>query len=1023
MTKLDASLFGLKKAADIEHAVATRPQVHLYAYAQGPSPRQGTRVLAKNRPGTLMAVSVSNHQLVLLDDGNRVRAEGALKVLGNEPRLTLHQVLQLAISNIRESLAASQAPAILFLDVLMLHFQGGNGARYMNREAECWLAYATALLGGYGTGSIGIFSWMIGEFSSGRAGSETGADPIAALMKSIEEAGSAQSPGMSPTIIDMVGDAFERALKVGDGAIRAAEDDCPQQVDLDSVARYIAHDPYSGQRSVLIGRARTVAGEDQVEQIMLDDNVAIVRSVVGLEISDDRVDHAWFWDLIVASVQVQSQHRLLPMAWLAETLTGPDGSEACVPERIRLAILAAVYCARASGQFYVVSSAPARWMKRARELLKLLDKGDRAKLQACAPELITAGKPAKFGHHDALEPHFFRALEETQQVLAPPPAESEQASEGGPPVGPEAWLEAHEPPRPASEADAPPVQLDTPVEGDAPPATPHPAPRARPAREQRQAYQRQRVAFARPAEQLRFKVTDHELQATEWLLVDAPDAHASAVTSTLVWIEERIGTSLPKRWRDGGHEIERNGVRLEIESGDGLFAFRLEHPDRDQPTRWWRLEASLIRGRGGVGGIVSLRLHARDLVDLPAPSLSVPGLVRGWAERPGLMLAGARSGTTMTVRTREEFEALAGIIDRTNRDTPVLVVPLGQNRLPPMAHHRALARIVQLAPEQADYLARFGAIAPDGAHLFGPRTHAVETVSLEGKAAQQQLLERICQLRLNRHIPRFRDVREMILGARADAAKQQAAEPAPAPETAAPVEEAPAIDLAALARREVEQVEELLELAETERDAARQEAAAASLELMEAQEELEAASVEIEALQLRLAHLQSVVDGRAAPVARAGAALPESLEALPGWATGIAPRVVLADKALRFAARQSHAEVGKIYATLQALHDHYWRSKWSSDERDREEGYTAWKAFQLGNRLSLTGVGIAKDHARYADEYTALVGQERFTATLHVAGNSARDPMRCLRIYIALDDDAQRVVVTHLPTHLTSTLT
>lgn len=106
---------------------------------------------------------------------------------------------------------------------------------------------------------------------------------------------------------------------------------------------------------------------------------------------------------------------------------------------------------------------------------------------------------------------------------------------------------------------------------------------------------------------------------------------------------------------------------------------------------------------------------------------------------------------------------------------------------------------------------------------------------------------------------------------------------------------------------------------------------------------------------------------------------------------------------------------------LEQLSESYWRSRWADDEASRRQARDEWEEFLKENRLRLSGVGVIA--ARHLGEYRGIVGGSTYTMDMHVAGSNAHDPLRCLRIYCYVDELNRRVVVGHLPTHLTNALT
>ena len=60
---------------------------------------------------------------------------------------------------------------------------------------------------------------------------------------------------------------------------------------------------------------------------------------------------------------------------------------------------------------------------------------------------------------------------------------------------------------------------------------------------------------------------------------------------------------------------------------------------------------------------------------------------------------------------------------------------------------------------------------------------------------------------------------------------------------------------------------------------------------------------------------------------------------------------------------------------------------------------------------------------QFQNEYYVNFGGQRRALQLHLKKGVSREPRNCLRIYFFWDDDADQVVVGHLPGHLTTATT
>lgn len=983
----------------------------LHGYHQGPRPRLGAYVRCRRERGLVEGHSQNGIIFVTLDSGRRLRRRGDELTLDGAQRELLVVMLRRSADRL-----ADDVDSVALLN-LANHFRGDNGARYAHRAAYLWCVSALCHSNIAGESTWLLGRWLNREIQSGGS-SESELPPV--LDNDVLEMSNTnlRDGRFADKLKQRAQHAVARALELGSHLIELAESDDAQAIETDGLDRCLAIDLATERQVVVVGRSRLSQGAGFVQVIELDSLQSYVRHVSGLEIGDDAMDPGWFWDVITHSAL---KHPKSPaVIWLADNLVGPQGVDVEAPERRLVALLAALATARTSARSD--SSLARRHLKRARELLRDIEKAERSRLSALAPELVAPEiRAIRFGSVDSLVPAMQSAIEAMLVVLPAPepvPLADGPAVADSPDVArlPADHLDEH----PALVAELEPLL---------------PGPHAK-------------IRFARPAKPLRFNITEWPLLAMEWQLLEQTGAHAEAVVTALAWLEQRLGTSLPKTWREGAHEIERAGVSVQIESAPKLFAFRLDHPDIEHPTRWWRVEATVIEGRGDIGGMVGMRMQVRDLVDLAAPEQTVPALVRAWSAKPGLQLAGARAGYLAHLRTDEELSRLDRILRRKGAQTPVVVTAAGGVRLPLQGPLAGLVRGIVVDRAVTGYAKRYGALDPDVVHVFAPGAFTPQSFPAHGSSWQEQLRLRALELRQNPLTPSFHDVRDAIHAHRAarppttqdrngdtadifPAMGAHIAQVGPAnpgnqfntdisevqPDADSGGNRTLKIardvvpsgeDIQQIVRRQVQDYEELLELAETERDQALTERDAAQSALMV------------------LRHRVTQLTTRAAQSAEPGSnrtVVPETLAVLSDWVQSIGERVLFAEKAIRSAAKLEHDEVRKIYGCLQALHDLYWTMRFSDEDEERERAAEAWRRFLMHNRLTFSPVGTAARAGRYSDEYKATIGGKSYTATMHVAGSSAHDPLRCLRIYTDADEDLQRIVVIHLPTHLTNSLT
>lgn len=1007
-----------------------------YGYHQGPRPRMGARVRhRRDGVGTVVSHSIGDYLFVRYDTGEPGRAHMSAYSSAGEPRRTLHQMLTWL------SLDPASRRDPTHIAQLAGHFRGDNGARYINRAAYLWSVHALCHLRLFDLDNPKLMHWLNREIQGG-SDEDRASLPPPFRREQVELEVRTCSTRRTAEMEAQTGLSLVRALELGKASIDMATNHGADQVDSDveGLERTLATDIAEENEVIILGRTLVNPGPGMVDVIDLDTLSSYTRHVSGLNIGSDVMNPGWFWDVITQSTLKNPQG--MTVSWWASDLQGPDGQESDEPARRRVAMFAHLVLARYADRHNSFSGFK-RHLKRARELHRTLDRAERTKLAAVAPELVAPEVHGKLlikslGHMAQL----FRQSVETMLHVLPVPE-----------------------PAPEPQPDPPAIELRQQSDGDIASTRALDGVNSPTAYAKREPLKPRKVAFQASDKALRFQFSEHLFLASEWNLVDAPIAFESAVTTALSWLERRLGLSLPKHWREGAHEIERAGVSLQIEASPALFAFRIEHPDLEQPTRWWRVEATVLQGRDSVGGMVGMRMQVRDLVELPAPQRSVPALIRSWAGKPGLRVAGARTKTRTQISDADHLDQLHHILQRKSRDAPVWVASLESKiAIPTHSPLTGLGRLIRVSPSLSGYTSRYGVLPPDTLHVFAPG----QSQPVVFDFCQAGWQDKLCQLALDmRHkpeTPSFRDVRDAIHRHRIERAsaaailaaqiplvtgdeglahspevetREEALHPAsqssavPAAldadfPTQPPTDENladdvslssslpldPSVTDALQVRRELREYVELLDLAENERDQAMEERELAL-------QERDAARAEAMGLRHALKMRGVAASTDASP---ATPPAPDSLAQLPAWAPSLAPRVVFADKAIKFAARTTHQEVAKIYASLQALADHYWVMRFGEDDL-RDQAFDAWTQFLQQQRLRLSGPGKAAEQRQYESEYKAIVDGERYVASSHISGSSKFDTQRCLRIYLDVDEVKQRIVVIHLPTHLTSSHT
>lgn len=231
---------------------------------------------------------------------------------------------------------------------------------------------------------------------------------------------------------------------------------------------------------------------------------------------------------------------------------------------------------------------------------------------------------------------------------------------------------------------------------------------------------------------------------------------------------------------------------------------------------------------------------------------------------------------------------------------------------------------------------------------------------------------------------------------------------------------------AELRRRNAQQTgssnDELLALAEEEIEQLKKDLASQKLEgeeLVEvAEAEREAAEAEVQRMQSTLYHLQQRIRSlETAGNTSADTVIPDTLAELEEWAAEhLAGAVELHNRALRGAKDSEYEDISVIYQALLLLRDYYVpmrreggpQLKQAFDNRCQELGIEEQQTFS-GSRAGEQG-----------DTYFVRIGSRRVELDRHLKKGTSREPRHCFRLYFFWDDTTSQVVVGWLPSHLST---
>lgn len=144
------------------------------------------------------------------------------------------------------------------------------------------------------------------------------------------------------------------------------------------------------------------------------------------------------------------------------------------------------------------------------------------------------------------------------------------------------------------------------------------------------------------------------------------------------------------------------------------------------------------------------------------------------------------------------------------------------------------------------------------------------------------------------------------------------------------------------------------------------------------------------------------------------------LEKIGDWAQDLFPReLLITDKAIKGAKQSIYAEPDLIFQCMALLAKDKRAMHLGGENGNRERILREFarnaKHLRVEDGAAISAVGAGQ----YGEEYYATADGKRFFLERHLSKGNARNPARCLRIYYTFDDESSKVVVGHLPTHLT----
>lgn len=505
------------------------------------------------------------------------------------------------------------------------------------------------------------------------------------------------------------------------------------------------------------------------------------------------------------------------------------------------------------------------------------------------------------------------------------------------------------------------------------------------------------------------------------------DALQSSRGIVLDWVRKRKGWKLPAEDEAAGHplhfEDEHTLRSLSIESSPGLWAIRLDDPCREVIGRQWRVELVLIEqdDRPAFGCTLSVMVPPGSGGQITP---GIPGVINQLARTQGLEEAGRKlDGGLWEVDRPHEVDDLIRYIESPGRPVSLILISKprhGRSFVDPHAISQKLAGVAIVAMCTADaaqeVTERYGrelGLFGDAIRLYRVafdadvdtkwrhplflshwKNKAAYLIKLLKSAAMSDTVSRRDE---KRDLPSFALIRQIVAEQRLASVLGEASADLPATAT----------------------LKEEVRTLQADRDAWQTMALDEERRATEASQAQQQTRARLYIYSERIRTLEAQLDLVGGNTLQP---LPDSLESIDSWVeSSLTGRLILTPRALRAVSRSDHAEPRKIYEALKLLGNEYWAMKVGEGSAGSAKACFDAAEERSGFRIGPTGIAVKQK--QFQDEYQVLWEGNRYSLDLHLVGSDSRDVRRGLRVYFAWDSEQQLVVVGHLPTHLTNTLT
>lgn len=486
------------------------------------------------------------------------------------------------------------------------------------------------------------------------------------------------------------------------------------------------------------------------------------------------------------------------------------------------------------------------------------------------------------------------------------------------------------------------------------------------------------------------------------------------------------------------HHVEHTDGEVTIETdGQSIWAMRFDDRRAMDDGAIWRVEVTLL-GKGAHA--ISVRMaQVRSSEDAPPPVASgVPGVVAKIAQQIGLQDAGVPLVDIAQPLTGSKDAVWLGrLLLNPHRMQPVIAISGNIDKSADRLAKRlaGVAHVVRVDNAASESLIRsFGrdrSVYGNAVRLYRPGfTPDTDTYQhpiwvLKGTALPKwladDLFEHACAISLEvgdleERAPSFQTIRNLLAEGRQAASEKRLAELRQQAESLATSAEEKIARLQAINQ----ELDAALNEQKAQNKYLAEQATQADSELQATRRERNAALEEVRQLKFQLSTQWNEVDTGYAETDDT-IEYPDNWDDLETWVELYGQdRLVLHPKAAKAARESPFKDIPLAYKAFDYLVRYYIPMRTRSS--DDHEAYERSKQALAELGLEESDVGTADDIKRYKHEYKRLYNGKEVTLDRHLKRGVGFGGDFQFRLYFYYDDAEEKVLVGHLPTHLTNRL-